>query len=144
MTNFEYQPRSRYDLEGRIGQDGEGGKVPKSDSETPCVTCGHIKEFHCKKFRKGEKPRGYLWVWNYAQPRLQCPVKCKHTPADATLLLEPPKCGSSACAVSDCSCPAFLSPYRKPRVKKATTAKPRKRAAKPRAEQLELLPSPNI
>ena len=139
MTNFEYQPRTAYDVEQRIGQDREGGKVPKADNETRCETCGHVKEFHCKKFRKGEKPRGYLWVWNHQQPRFRAPVLCRHyDPSNPLAVL---LCNSTACTVADCDCGSFVSPFRKPKKPKAPTAKPaamRKRAAKRNAQQLEL------
>jgi hypothetical protein len=136
---FEYQARSRFDVEQRIGQNCEGGKVPKADDETRCQTpgCGHAKWSHCKKFRRGEKPRGYLWVWNFAQPRMHYPVKCKHF--DPSRPFDVPMCDSTACAVSDCGCSSFLSPYRKPRAKQPpkskTPAKPRKRNAKATAQQ---------
>src|ERR1700683_3087202 len=139
MTEFIYQARTRYDTELRIGQDREGGKVPKADDETRCQTpgCGHAKWSHCKKFRRGEKSRGYLWVSNYAQPRFRAPVVCRHY--DPSNPLAVPLCDSTSCAVSDCGCGKFVSPFCKPRVKKATSAnapaKLRKRAAKATAQQ---------
>jgi hypothetical protein len=137
--NFEYRPRSHFDIESRVGQNREGPKVPKSDEETPCVTCSHPKTFHCKKFRRGEKPRNYLWVWNPQQPRFRAPAICAHY--DPSNPLGVPLCGSTTCAVADCDCACFLSPYRKPRApKKATTEKKpfaarKKRATKAQAQQ---------
>jgi hypothetical protein len=139
MPGFTYQARSAYNLEERIHQDKNGGSVPKADSATRCETCGHVKEFHCKKFRKGEKPRGYLWVWNHENPRQRHPVRCKH--AAAVGQFEPPLCCSASCSVSDCDCQSFTSPYRKPRAKETATVKPaetRKRATKPKSQELEL------
>ena len=132
MPEFRYQARSRFDLEQRIHQTKDGGSVPKADGETRCETCKHIKEFHCRKWRVCDTPR-YLWVWNYAQPRLRYPVRCKHSPVDVTLLDGPPKCTSTSCTVADCPCNSFASPYRKPRAPKKATAKPatrKKRATK--------------
>jgi hypothetical protein len=145
MANFEYQPRSHFDIESRIGQDREGGRVPKSDEETICVSCSHRKWAHCKKFRRGEKPRGYLWVSNYAQPRFRAPVLCRHY--DPSNPLAVPLCDSTSCAVADCNCSSFVSPFRKP--KRATTAKPppprKKRTAKPKAQrQLEFESPPSF
>jgi hypothetical protein len=140
--NFEYQPRTAYDVEQRIGQDREGGRVPKADSETQCETCRHPKLFHCQKYRKTERPRGFLWAFDYQRPRLRFPVKCKH--ADALRPFEPPLCNSSACSVADCGCVGFASPFRKP--KKAPTAKKtsaprRKRPTKAKAAQQQDCPA---
>lgn len=138
MPTYEYKARSRFDVEQRIGQDREGGKVPHADSETPCLRCGHIKDFHCQRFRKGERPRSYLWAFDYPRPRFRAPVRCKHF--DPSRPFEPPLCNSSACSVADCDCPGFVSPFRKP--KKAAKPKPpatrKKRAAKPKAQTEQL------
>lgn len=147
MPTFTYQPRARFDVESRIGQDREGPKTPKAAEETVCLTpgCGHPQTFHCQKFRRGEKPRVWLMVWNHENPRLRHPVRCKHF--DPSRPYEPPLCNSSACAVADCNCVSFASPFRRP--KKAAMPKPpkvkaprKKRTAKPKTEQLALFQSP--
>jgi hypothetical protein len=142
MPGFTYQARTAYDVEQRIGQDREGGKVPKADNETPCLTCRHQKWAHCQKHRKAEKA-SLLWVSNYANPRFRAPAMCKHYDPAAPFAV--PRCSSTACIVADCACVSFGSPYRKPKKPKASTAKPpatRKRVAKPKTAQLDLLLSP--
>ena len=145
MPTFAYKPRSAFDIEARIYQADDGkGKLPHADGETPCLNCQHVKDFHCRKYRKGEKPRTWLKVWNYENPRLNRIVRCKH--ADG-LQPHPPLCSSASCAVADCDCPGFASPFRKlkkpPKPKPPKEKKPRKkRTAKSRTEQLDLLLSP--
>ena len=145
MTTFNYKPRTLRDVACRENQTcDETNKPPKIAPDICCTRCGHPRWAHCDVRRSREtrtvlfyaRSRGEIvWVrWSraYSGSRLvnYSVAKCKHSSDQADF----PCCNSSACAVRDCLCTTFQSPYKKVRAKKAT-GKPR---AKKAVEQIGL------
>ena len=100
-------------------------KRPRADDFTKCVECGHWRAHHCTVRRK--EP---AHIWEYAGFEFLSeshPYLCKHYVPDAIY-----KCTTSACALSECNCARFVSPYARQR--KAATKKPAPKAALPDAQ----------
>jgi len=144
---FVYTARTARDQNVREYQTRDVVDRAVTEPKALCVRCGHPKWAHCSVRRSLErrevlfvaKVRGeYIWQRHCggytAAVSAYRPVICRHSTEGQP---DFPCCNSSACAVRDCRCNAFVSPYKKVRAKKATTAT-RERKKKKVIEQAEL------
>ena len=147
---FKYRPRSLRDVAVRTIQTAtETDKSPRAEPEALCQRpgCGHARWCHCD-IRRSSDTRTVLFYARHRGEYLRVRCKaysaglygysiavCKHFAEDQPNF---PCCSSSACAVRDCRCISFASPYRKARVKKQATAEPKPRRKKVMEAQFEL------
>jgi hypothetical protein len=135
MKSFVYRPRTPRDVAVRMNQSYEKVDVaPAVEPEMLCTRCQHPRWAHCDVRRAiGKrttlfvaKVRGGEYAWQRIvgpyNSRLSgyAPVRCRHASPDG--MVNFPCCHSSACAVRECACASFQSPYRKKKAPKATAA----------------------
>lgn len=106
-------------------------KRPRVNDYTACVTCGHWRAHHCRVQRTESQETGFFVGTT--------PYLCKHFDKAAN----PPtyRCTSTSCAMDDCACQEFVSPYarkRKAAPNKPVARKPRSRRPKAVAADAQL------
>jgi hypothetical protein len=105
-------------------------KRRKADDFTPCASCAHLKNRHCKPSRKAPLPGTYQGFSLNGEPYV-----CKHGPSDSSPWYT---CSSASCAEEGCGCSKYRNPLLKPSAPKRSAKAPAAKPTAPRIARAEL------